>query len=97
MPLYEYKCEKCGATFELIQKLTEPPKKKCSKCGGSLKKIITAPALQFKGSGFYITDYAKKDKEPAESESKAKLTKDTVKETSSSDKKPKKESASSVK
>lgn len=95
MPLYEYKCDKCGATFEVIQKLTEPPKKKCPRCGGSVKKVMSPPALQFKGSGFYITDYAKKDKKPTKPESEAKPVKDTAKETPSSDTKPKKESPSS--
>lgn len=60
MPLYEYKCEDCGEELEVIQKSSEPLKKKCPKCGGKLKKKLSAPAIQFKGSGFYITDYAKK-------------------------------------
>lgn len=63
MPLYEYKCSKCQAKFEVIQKVTDPPLKKCVKCGGPVIKTITAPAIQFKGSGWYITDYAKKTDE----------------------------------
>ena len=97
MPLYEYKCNKCGAAFEIIQKLAEPPVKKCPQCGGSVKKIISASAIQFKGSGFYINDYAKKDKKPAEPKEKIKTAKDIAKETSPSDKKPEKETASSAK
>lgn len=60
MPLYEYKCQKCSSVFEVIQKVIDPPLTECPKCGGRLKKVLSAPAIQFKGSGFYITDYAKK-------------------------------------
>jgi putative FmdB family regulatory protein len=60
MPLYEYKCQKCAAVFEIIQKISDSPLTECPECGGRLKKVLTAPAIQFKGSGFYITDYAKK-------------------------------------
>jgi len=60
MPLYEYKCTKCGSSFEVIQKVNDQPYKKCPECGGCLKKIISAPAIQFKGSGWYVTDYAHK-------------------------------------
>ena len=97
MPLYEYKCNKCGAAFEIIQKLADPPIKKCPQCGGSVKKVISASALQFKGSGFYINDYAKKEKKSAESNAKATPAKDIAKEASSSDKKPEKETASPAK
>lgn len=67
MPLHEYKCSKCNTVFEVIQKVVDPPIKKCIKCGGAVTKTISAPAIQFKGSGWYITDYAKKthdEKEP---------------------------------
>jgi len=60
MPIYEYKCEKCRKRIERIQKISDPPCKKCPNCGGPLKKLISSPAIQFKGSGFYITDYVKK-------------------------------------
>ncbi len=60
MPLYEYQCQKCHKRYEKIQKLNEPPCKKCPACGGPLKKLFSSPAIQFKGDGFYITDYAKK-------------------------------------
>ncbi len=61
MPLYEYKCQKCASVFEVIQKISDSPLTECPACGGMLKKVISAPAIQFKGSGFYITDYAKKN------------------------------------
>ncbi len=66
MPLYEYQCQDCGHKFEARQKANDPPKKKCPKCGGQLRKVISAPALQFKGKGWYVTDYSKKsgDQEP---------------------------------
>lgn len=67
MPIYEYKCEDCGAEMEFMQKAGEAPKKKCPKCEGKLKKRFSAPAIQFKGSGWYITDYAKKNTVKTES------------------------------
>src|SRR6185295_12318798 len=61
MPLYEYLCDACGHRFEKIQKFSDPLEDKCPVCGGAVHKLISSPAIQFKGSGFYITDYAKKD------------------------------------
>src|ERR1035437_2853424 len=61
MPLYEYVCDACSHRFELIRKLSDPPLDKCPVCGGAVHKLQSAPAIQFKGSGFYITDYAKKE------------------------------------
>ena len=61
MPLYEYKCDACGHRFEKIQKFSDPLETACPKCGGIVRKLMSSPAIQFKGSGFYITDYAKKD------------------------------------
>lgn len=63
MPLYEYRCTQCGHRVELIQKVADPPPPGCEKCGGAVSKVLSAPALQFKGTGFYITDYPKKEKE----------------------------------
>lgn len=60
MPLYEYQCKKCGNRFEKIQKFSDKPVKKCPECGGPVEQVISAPAVQFKGSGWYVTDYAKK-------------------------------------
>jgi putative FmdB family regulatory protein len=60
MPLYEYECKKCHHRFERIQKFSDPHVKKCPECGGPIEQVISAPAVQFKGSGWYVTDYAKK-------------------------------------
>jgi putative FmdB family regulatory protein len=60
MPLYEYKCDVCGATFEVIQRFSDPPVATCRTCGGPVHKVLSAPAIQFKGSGWYVTDYGKK-------------------------------------
>src|SRR5208282_5418348 len=60
MPLYEYECKKCGHRFEKIQKFSDRMVKKCPECGGLVEQMISAPAVQFKGSGWYVTDYAKK-------------------------------------
>ena len=65
MPLYEYQCDACGREFELIRKFSDPPLDRCPHCGGTVHKLFSSPAIQFKGSGFYITDYAKKDQTPA--------------------------------
>lgn len=59
MPLYEYQCEGCGERFEMIQKFSDEPLTTHEKCGGQVHRLLSAPALQFKGSGWYITDYAK--------------------------------------
>jgi len=61
MPLYEYECDVCGRRFEKIQKFSDPLEDKCPTCAGHVHKLQSSPAIQFKGSGFYITDYAKKD------------------------------------
>jgi len=66
MPIYEYKCSKCQSIFEVIQKVDAPALKKCLKCSAPVRKIISPSALQFKGSGWYINDYAKKDKKKSE-------------------------------
>lgn len=88
MPLYEYKCSQCASVFEVIQKVSDSPLTECPKCGGKLKKLISAPAIQFKGSGFYITDYTRKkklekDKEPKKKPKSGK--KETVKSKKNSD------------
>lgn len=59
MPLYEYKCGKCGETFELIQKFSDEPLHEHPGCGGPVEKLVSAAALQFKGSGWYVNDYGK--------------------------------------
>jgi putative FmdB family regulatory protein len=62
MPLYEYQCDACAHRFEVIQKYSDPPIDVCPKCGGAVKKLLSSPAIQFKGSGWYITDYARSGK-----------------------------------
>ena len=60
MPLYEYQCAKCGKRTEKIESVSGPHLKKCPHCGGKVERVLTAPAIQFKGSGWYVTDYAGK-------------------------------------
>jgi putative FmdB family regulatory protein len=63
MPLYEYQCESCGKRFELIRKFSDPPLETCTLCGkGPVQRLLSSPAIQFKGSGWYITDYSQKGK-----------------------------------
>jgi putative FmdB family regulatory protein len=71
MPIYEYECKKCKAHIEVFQKVSDKPPNKCRKCGGRLEKLVSASAIQFKGSGWYVTDYAGKATkgEKAESDS----------------------------
>lgn len=62
MPIYEYECEQCKERIEVLQKLSDPPLETCSACGGKVRKMVSSPAgLVFKGSGWYVTDYAKKN------------------------------------
>jgi putative FmdB family regulatory protein len=79
MPLYEYQCKKCGHRFEKIQKFSDKMIRKCPECGGLVEQLVSAPAVQFKGSGWYVTDYAKKSHAPAPSEG-GKESKETKKE-----------------
>ena len=60
MPLYEYQCDSCQHRFEVIQKFSDAHVDTCPKCAGTVKRLLSSPAIQFKGSGWYITDYAKK-------------------------------------
>jgi putative FmdB family regulatory protein len=59
MPLYEYECNACAHRFEVIQKFSDAPIDICPKCGGAVTKLFSSPAIQFKGSGFYLTDYGR--------------------------------------
>jgi len=93
MPIYEYQCRKCGHRFEKIQKFSDPPVKKCPKCGGAVERLLSPPAVQFKGEGWYVTDYARKgvkSGEPASGDGKdAKAeTKSEAKPEPKSDSKP---------
>ena len=72
MPLYEYECKKCHHRFERIQKFSDPYVKKCPDCGGPVEMVVSAPAVQFKGSGWYVTDYAKKSSAPSSSNGESK-------------------------
>jgi putative FmdB family regulatory protein len=92
MPLYEYECKKCGHRFEKIQKFSDKMVKKCPECGGQVEQMISAPAVQFKGSGWYVTDYAKKSAAPTsdgggKDTKEAKDSKDS-KDSKKDDKKP---------
>jgi putative FmdB family regulatory protein len=60
LPIYEYQCTKCGHRFEQIQKFSDPQVESCPQCGGKVEQVLSAPAVQFKGSGWYVTDYARK-------------------------------------
>lgn len=67
MPLYEYQCTRCRHRFEKIEKVSGPHMRKCPKCGGKLERLMTVPAIQFKGSGWYVTDYARAGASPGDS------------------------------
>ena len=63
VPLYEYQCDACGCRFEVIQKFSDPSVESCKECGkGPVRRLLSSPAIQFKGTGWYITDYAQKGK-----------------------------------
>ena len=88
MPIYEYQCKKCSHRFERIQKFSDPHVTKCPKCGAKVEQVITAAAVQFKGSGWYVTDYAKKSSAPASESGSS---------SSSDDSKPKTETKTETK
>jgi putative FmdB family regulatory protein len=70
LPLYEYQCKKCQHRFEKIQKFSDPPVTDCPQCGGVVEQLLSAPAIQFKGAGWYVNDYAKKSGSPKDGGSK---------------------------
>lgn len=84
MPLYEYECAKCGERFEQIQKFSDPPVKKHPGCGGKVRKLLSAPAIQFKGTGWYITDYARAGKSDPNQKADKKAAKQEAKGESAS-------------
>ena len=86
MPLYEYRCDKCEHRFEVIQQYSDPPASSCPECGGSVTKLMSSPAIQFKGTGWYITDYARKPS-ASEPSSKADTKKDASGEKKTADSK----------
>jgi putative FmdB family regulatory protein len=88
MPLYEYRCTKCGHLFEKIQTFSARKIKKCPECGGRVEQTITAPTVQFKGSGWYVTDYPKKSGGASSGDGASKDSKESsAKESKKEDKK----------
>jgi len=86
MPLYEYQCDACENRFERIQKFSDPPVDVCPSCGGHVRKLLSSPAIQFKGTGWYITDYAKKSgSDSGKSKGNEKSTSDSSGTSSSTD------------
>ena len=87
MPLYEYECKSCGHRFEKIRKFSDEPLTTCPKCGKeTLEQLLSAPAVQFKGSGWYVTDYAKKNSSPGSSSPISGNSESTKSETKSESK-----------
>lgn len=98
MPLYDYKCSKCGYVFEVQQRITEEPLKHCPKCKGPIKRLISPAGIIFKGSGFHVTDYKKgRESRVASHESKTKKKKEEAKTSAgkTSEGKPKETKSSS--
>ena len=89
MPLYEYQCEACAHRFEQIQRFSDPPLTTCPECEGPLRKLLSSPAIQFKGTGWYVTDYARSGKkDPADAgDSKAAKASDGASKSEKSEKK----------
>jgi len=94
VPLYEYQCTKCKHVFEKIQKFSDPPVTECPKCGDKVEQLLSAPAIQFKGAGWYVNEYAKKtpagngkssDVKASESKSSESTSSETKSETKKSD------------
>jgi putative FmdB family regulatory protein len=86
VPLYEYQCDACGRRFEVIQKFSDPPVDACRECGkGPVHRLPSSPAIQFKGSGWYITDYSRKGKSDSSSTPSAEKTGDNAKTETTSD------------
>ena len=73
MPLYEYQCQSCKKQLEIMQKISDPPKKKCPECGGKLTKLISASGFQLKGTGWYKTDYASSSAKTSEAKTETKV------------------------
>lgn len=97
MPLYEYECESCGKRSEVIQKFSDEPLSVCADCGGPVHRLLSSPAIHFKGTGWYVTDYARKapaasaspgDGKGKESEPSAAASGDTAKETKAAESAP---------
>lgn len=97
MPIYEYECASCGERFERLQRLSDPPPEKCPACGAAtVERLLSAPAFQFKGSGWYVTDYARKGTVKPESEGGEKpASKGDKADTKPADSKPTKSASTS--
>ena len=95
MPLYEYQCKKCGHRFERIQKFSDKPVTACPECKGKVEQVLHAPAVQFKGSGWYVTDYARKSSASSSTDggSKSESKTESKEEKSKEDKKESKPKA----
>jgi putative FmdB family regulatory protein len=90
MPIYEYQCKECKERHEIIQSISDAPLTHCPKCGGEMRKLVSSPAIQFKGSGFYKTDYASSGSKPpsggeAKTESKSESKTETKSESKASE------------
>jgi putative FmdB family regulatory protein len=88
VPIYEYVCDSCRSRFEVQQKFSDPPLSTCSKCGAAVRKVISSPAIMFKGTGWYVTDYSDKLKPPSGSDAEAKPKAEPAASEGSSDAKP---------
>ena len=95
MPIYEYKCQKCG-TFEVTQRITEKPLGKCPACKGTVKKLISNTSFQLKGTGWYLTDYARKDNGAGKGANGSKSSSDSKDESKTKSKTESKTESSSI-
>ena len=92
MPLYEYQCTSCGHRFEVIQKFSDAPVRRCPKCGKAVERLVSSSAIQFKGTGWYVTDYPRKsgsgaEKPSSDGKSEGKDGKESVTEASAASEK----------
>ena len=89
MPLYEYQCQNCGHRFERIQKFSDAPVAECPKCGGAVQKLVSSPAFHLKGTGWYVTDYARQGEKSATGDAKSGAKSETAEsKTSATESKP---------
>src|SRR5436190_2241367 len=95
MPIYEFECKKCKTRLEVLQKMNDKPPVRCQKCGGRLERLQSAPAIQFKGSGWYVTDYAGEGRKAAEKAEKDSAASSSAADSKTSDKPDKKTKESS--
>jgi len=86
LPLYEYRCDECGQVFDVLQKINSDPVKECIHCGGNVEKLISASSFQFKGSGWYVTDYKKTTEDKDKFKDSESSVKESVKDSKKKDK-----------